>query len=49
MPTGTQLALTFQHQNAGTASALLGALQFGFGAVITNYGKYFSCRRYRLN
>lgn len=35
MPTGTQLALTFQHQNAGTASALLGALQFGFGAVIT--------------
>lgn len=35
MPTGTQLALMFQHKNAGTASALLGALQFGFGAIVT--------------
>ena len=35
MPTGSQLALMHQHQQAGTASALLGAMQFGFGAIIT--------------
>ena len=35
MPTGSQLSLMFQHKLAGTASALLGALQFGFGAIIT--------------
>lgn len=35
MPTGSQLALMHQHQHAGTASALLGSLQFGFGAVIS--------------
>lgn len=35
MPTGTQLALMFQHKNTGTASALLGSLQFGFGAIVT--------------
>lgn len=34
MPTGSQLTLMLQHQNSGTASALLGALQFGFGAFI---------------
>lgn len=45
MPTGSQLALMHQHEHIGTASALLGALQFGFGAMITtvtgayaNYG-----------
>ena len=35
MPTGSQLALMHQHQHAGTASALLGSLQFGFGAIVT--------------
>lgn len=35
MPTGSQLALMNQHEHAGTASALLGAMQFGFGAIIT--------------
>ena len=35
MPTGSQLALMNQHQHAGTASALLGSLQFCFGAIIT--------------
>ncbi|MEN5208896.1 multidrug effflux MFS transporter [Stenotrophomonas terrae] len=35
MPTGSQLALMQQGQHAGTASALLGALQFGAGALIT--------------
>lgn len=35
MPTGSQLALMEQRQMAGTASALLGSLQFGGGAVIT--------------
>ena len=35
MPTGSQLSLMFQHKLAGTASALLGSLQFGFGAIIT--------------
>ena len=35
MPTGSQLALMNQHQHTGTASALLGSLQFGFGAIIT--------------
>ena len=35
MPTGSQLALMHQHQHAGTASALLGSMQFGFGAIIT--------------
>ena len=42
MPTGSQLALMFQHKNAGTASALLGALQFGFGAIITTLTGKFS-------
>ena len=35
MPTGSQLALMHQHQHTGTASALLGSMQFGFGAIIT--------------
>ncbi len=35
MPTGSQLALMQQRQYAGTASALMGAMQFGAGAVIT--------------
>lgn len=35
MPTGSQLALMHQHQNTGTASALLGSMQFGFAAIIT--------------
>lgn len=35
MPTGSQLAMQQQGAVAGTASALLGSLQFGFGAVIT--------------
>lgn len=35
MPTASQLALMHQHQHAGTASALLGSMQFGFGAIIT--------------
>ena len=47
MPTGSQLALMFQHKLAGTASALLGSMQFLFGAIITaitgafvSYGGY---------
>ena len=35
MPTGSQLALMRQHENTGTASALLGAMQFGSGAIIS--------------
>lgn len=35
MPTGSQLALMQQHQYAGTASALMGSMQFGAGAIIT--------------
>lgn len=35
MPTGSQLALQQQGPVAGTASALLGSLQFGFGALVT--------------
>lgn len=35
MPTGSQLALMQQHQHAGTASALLGSMQFGAGAIVT--------------
>ncbi|WP_216938533.1 MFS transporter, partial [Acinetobacter sp. BY484] len=35
MPTGSQLALMHQHTLVGTASALLGSLQFGFGALAT--------------
>lgn len=35
MPTGSQLALMNQHKHAGTASALLGSMQFGFGAIVT--------------
>ncbi|WP_257224778.1 multidrug effflux MFS transporter [Acinetobacter sp. YH12096] len=42
MPTGSHLSLMFQHKNAGTASALLGALQFGFGAIITTLTGKFS-------
>lgn len=35
MPTGSQLALMYQHKLVGTASALLGSMQFCFGAIIT--------------
>src|SRR3546814_3039045 len=35
MPTGSQLALMQQREYAGTASALLGSMQFGAGAMIT--------------
>ncbi len=35
MPTGSQLALMQQGRHAGTAAALLGAMQFGAGALIT--------------
>lgn len=35
MPTGSQLALMRQHQHTGTASALLGSMQFGAGAIIS--------------
>ncbi len=35
MPTGSQLALMQQREYAGTASALMGAMQFGAGAIIT--------------
>ncbi len=35
MPTGSQLALMHQGQYAGTASALMGAMQFGAGAIVT--------------
>lgn len=34
MPTGSQLALMRQGQYAGTASALMGSMQFGAGALI---------------
>ena len=34
MPTGGLLALSQQGQHAGTASALMGSMQFGFGALI---------------
>lgn len=33
MPTATQLALMYQHKLAGTASALMGSMQFAFAAV----------------
>lgn len=42
MPTGSQLALMHQHKLAGTASALLGALQFGFGALITTLTGHYA-------
>lgn len=35
MPTGSQLALMRQGEYAGTASALMGSLQFGAGAIVT--------------
>jgi len=35
MPTGSQLALLRQGQHAGTASALMGSMQFGAGALIS--------------
>lgn len=35
MPTGSQLALMRQHEHTGTASALLGSMQFGSGAIIS--------------
>lgn len=35
MPTGSQLALLQQGRYAGTASALMGSMQFAFGAVIS--------------
>lgn len=35
MPSGSQLALHHQRQMSGTASALMGAMQFGFGAAIS--------------
>ena len=35
MPTGTQLVLMRQHENTGTASALLGSMQFASGAIVT--------------
>lgn len=35
MPTGSQLALLRQGQYAGTASALMGSMQFGAGALIS--------------
>lgn len=35
MPTGSQLALIQQGEYAGTASALMGSLQFGAGALVT--------------
>lgn len=35
MPTGSQLALMQQREHAGTASALLGSMQFGAGAIVT--------------
>lgn len=35
MPTGSQLALLRQGQYAGTASALMGSMQFGSGALIS--------------
>lgn len=42
MPTGSQLALMHQGRNAGTASALLGSMQFGFGAIITTLTGIFA-------
>ena len=42
MPTGSQLSLMHQHKLVGTASALLGALQFGFGAIITTVTGYYA-------
>lgn len=42
MPTGSQLALMHQFKLAGTASALLGSLQFGFGALITTLTGMFA-------
>lgn len=42
MPTGSQLALMHQGRNAGTASALLGSMQFGFGAIITTITGIFA-------
>ncbi|ANF83121.1 Bcr/CflA family drug resistance efflux transporter [Acinetobacter sp. NCu2D-2] len=42
MPTGSQLALMHQGRNAGTASALLGSMQFGFGAIITTITGLFA-------
>lgn len=44
MPTGSQLALMFQHKNAGTASALLGSMQFCFGALITTVTGLFAAQ-----
>ncbi len=35
MPTGSQLALMRQHEHTGTASALLGSMQFAAGAIIS--------------
>ncbi|TCB57242.1 multidrug effflux MFS transporter [Acinetobacter terrestris] len=35
MPTGSQLALMHQHEHTGTASALLGSMQFGTGAIVS--------------
>lgn len=35
MPTGSQLALLQQGQYAGTASALMGSMQFAFGAIVS--------------
>lgn len=35
MPTGSQLALMHQRQLSGTASALMGSMQFAFGAAVS--------------
>lgn len=35
MPTGSQLALMHQRQLSGTASALMGSMQFAFGAIVS--------------
>lgn len=35
MPTGTQLGLMHQRQLSGTASALMGSMQFAFGAAVS--------------
>lgn len=35
MPTGSQLALMHQRQLSGTASALMGSMQFAFGALVS--------------
>lgn len=42
MPTGSQLSLMHQHKLAGTASALLGSLQFGFAAMVTTITGFFA-------